>query len=59
MPGHGPVVPQKCPETGAAYLVGGPLWSEPIHDMTWAQAIKDDVDAQPGRYPAHAKYVLR
>lgn len=56
-PGHGPVVPQQCPETGAAYLVGGPLWSEPIHDMTWAQAIRDDVIARADRYPAHAKCV--
>lgn len=32
-PGHGPAVPQQCPETGARYLMGGPLWAEPIHNQ--------------------------
>lgn len=34
------------------------MWSDPIHDMRWAQAIKEDVSGTQERYPAHAKYVV-
>lgn len=37
--GFGPPVQQKCPETGASYTVGGPIWSEPIHDKEWIKGV--------------------
>ena len=38
-PGHGPVVPQQCPETGSGWIMGGPFWSQPIHDQAWVKGI--------------------
>ena len=43
MPGVGPAVPQQCPETGANFLMGGPFWADPIHNMEWVQGILDSV----------------
>jgi tRNA (guanine26-N2/guanine27-N2)-dimethyltransferase len=47
-PGAGPAVPQQCPETGAGFLMGGPFWAEPIHDMDWVagllQLVKEQKD---------------
>lgn len=31
----GPTCPPVCPETGAAFRLGGPIWSAPMHDMEW------------------------
>ena len=39
MPGLGPAVPQQCPETGANFLMGGPFWADPIHNMDWVVSI--------------------
>lgn len=39
MPGSGPVVPEKCVETGAGFLVGGPFWAKPLHDPAWVQGL--------------------
>ena len=36
-PGLGPVGGAVCPETGAKFKVGGPIWSEPIHDASWVE----------------------
>ena len=48
-PGHGPAVPQECPETGAGFLMGGPFWAEPIHDMDWVAGLLDLVRSQKDR----------
>ncbi|GBF93065.1 tRNA (guanine(26)-N(2))-dimethyltransferase-like [Raphidocelis subcapitata] len=54
-PGHGPAVPQQCPETGARYLMGGPLWAEPIHDHGFVSSLIDKMDAEKERYAQHAR----
>lgn len=38
-PGHGPAVPQQCPETGSGWIMGGPFWSQPIHDQAWVKGV--------------------
>ena len=43
IPGHGPAVPQLCPETGARYLMGGPIWAEPIHDQAFVASLIEKV----------------
>ncbi|KAK9806734.1 hypothetical protein WJX72_000916 [[Myrmecia] bisecta] len=55
LPGQAPAVPQQCPETGGNFVMGGPYWAEPIHDMAWVNGILADVQAQRGQYPAYAK----
>lgn len=46
MPGLGPAVPQKCPETGANFLMGGPFWADPIHNMEWVQGVLKHVQVR-------------
>jgi tRNA (guanine26-N2/guanine27-N2)-dimethyltransferase len=41
------LVPSKCPETGAAFKIGGPLWLGPLHDPTVVQAALDRLVDQP------------
>lgn len=50
-PGHGPAVPQECPETGSGWIMGGPFWSQPIHDQTWVQGVLDILEVNPVRMP--------
>lgn len=50
MPGVGPTVPQQCPETGANFLMGGPFWADPIHNMDWVHGILKSVQVVPGPY---------
>jgi tRNA (guanine26-N2/guanine27-N2)-dimethyltransferase len=47
MPGLGPAVPERCAETGAGFLMGGPFWADPIHDMDWVQGILALVRVSP------------
>lgn len=38
-PGHGPTVPEHCPETGSGWIMGGPFWSQPIHNQDWVKGV--------------------
>mmetsp|Transcript_27832 Transcript_27832/g.49727 ORF Transcript_27832/g.49727 Transcript_27832/m.49727 type:complete len:523 (-) Transcript_27832:218-1786(-) len=52
IPGHGPVVPTRCEETGSRFLMGGPIWSAPIHDESWIRELDKDIRANKDNYPA-------
>ncbi|KAI7742753.1 hypothetical protein M8C21_022031 [Ambrosia artemisiifolia] len=52
LPGFGPVVPQECSDCGKKYNMGGPIWSDPIHDQDWVASMLTDVKAMKHRYPA-------
>ena len=52
MPGVGPAVPQQCPETGANFLMGGPFWADPIHNMDWVHGILKSVQVSPPPRPS-------
>ncbi|KAL4430759.1 hypothetical protein ABPG75_006015 [Micractinium tetrahymenae] len=58
MPGAGPAVPEKCPETGSGFQMGGPFWAEPIHDPEWVagllQQIRRDKDSLPAYNKLHS-----
>lgn len=45
-PGHGPTVPQSCPETGSAFIMGGPFWAGPLHDNDWIRALLASIDVR-------------
>jgi tRNA (guanine26-N2/guanine27-N2)-dimethyltransferase len=34
-PAHGPTCPELCPETGAKFRLGGPIYSAPMHHQEW------------------------
>lgn len=54
-PAYGPPVPEKCPETGASYTVGGPIWSDPIHDADWIKGILEHMKAKKDNYKSFSK----
>ena len=54
-PGAGPVVPQRCSSCGWHYNMGGPIWSEPLHDQEWLRNIKAEVERNKDAYPGYGK----
>ena len=46
-PGHGPTVPQQCSETGSNWIMGGPFWSQPIHDPAWVKGVLQILEVSP------------
>ncbi|GAQ82087.1 tRNA methyltransferase [Klebsormidium nitens] len=54
-PGVGPAVGQACENCGKHFLMGGPIWSEPIHDPAWVAATLSRVRSMKHRYPAYDK----
>lgn len=54
-PALAPTVPERCPETGKRYYIGGPIWSDPIHDMGWVRNMLKDVQTNRLRYPGYDK----
>lgn len=55
LPGYGPVVPQDCSDCGKKFVVGGPIWSAPIHDQEWVASILENVKLMKDSYPAYDK----
>lgn len=55
MPGAGPAVPEKCPETGSGFQMGGPFWAEPIHDPAWVAGLLQQIQRDKDRLPAYSK----
>ncbi|CAI8594215.1 unnamed protein product [Vicia faba] len=53
LPGFGPVVPQDCTDCGKKFIMGGPIWSAPIHDQEWVASIITDVNRMKSSYPAY------
>jgi len=54
-PGAGPVVPQRCPDCGWHYNMGGPIWSDPIHDKEWVKNMLAEVERNEKTYPGYTK----
>ncbi|SPT16326.1 unnamed protein product [Triticum aestivum] len=55
LPNFCPTVPQECSECGGKFVMGGPIWSDPIHDRDWATSILSNIRATSGLYEAYAK----
>jgi len=47
-PGSGPVVNMRCDQCGYAHKMGGPIWSQPLHDPAFCQEALDIVKSNPG-----------
>ena len=54
-PGKGPAVPEACPHCTWHFNMGGPFWTEPIHDMHWVGEIKKQVEDNQETYPGRAR----
>ncbi|KAG8088357.1 hypothetical protein GUJ93_ZPchr0010g10509 [Zizania palustris] len=55
LPNFSPTVPQECSECGHNFVMGGPIWSDPIHDKEWAASILSSVHTISSAYSAYAK----
>lgn len=50
-----PSILPNCKECGKHWVVGGPIWSNPIHDLEWVSLIHTDVTESKNRFPAFDK----
>eukprot|EP00250_Pteridium_aquilinum_P020998 c25007_g2_i1 orf=528-2297(-) len=55
LPGTGPAILPECKHCGKRFNMGGPIWSEPIHDSEWIALILRGLNADRKRYPAFDK----
>lgn len=55
LPNFCPTVPQECSECAHKFVMGGPIWSDPIHNKEWAASILSNIRATCGVYQAYAK----
>ena len=39
----------RCPDTGSNYLMGGPLWAEPIHDQAFVKGLLTEMEGDKAR----------
>lgn len=53
--GSGPTVPEKCPETGAGFLMGGPIWAEALHDFEWIKQLREGLERDKACYAQYDK----
>ena len=51
----GPVSGGACAETGGSFRIGGPMWTDPIHDQAAVAEMLQRVEAYRARVPAKAK----
>uniref|UniRef100_A0A0E0M6U3 tRNA (guanine(26)-N(2))-dimethyltransferase n=1 Tax=Oryza punctata TaxID=4537 RepID=A0A0E0M6U3_ORYPU len=55
LPNFSPIMPQECAECGHNFVMGGPIWSDPMHDKEWAASILSSIQAMSCAYSAYAK----
>ena len=49
-PGIGPVVDKHCYQCGLTFKIGGPIWSEPMHDETFVKSLLSAVEEEKECY---------
>ena len=54
-PGGGPVVGDTCEHCGGRHVMGGPIWSAPIHDAAAVRELRAMLLADRAAFPAHEK----
>ena len=45
----------ECEHCGKRFNMGGPIWSEPIHDSEWISLVLQQFKSAEKRYPAFEK----
>ncbi|KAH7352396.1 hypothetical protein KP509_19G042800 [Ceratopteris richardii] len=53
--GGGPPVSTECKECGGQWKMGGPIWSESMHDAGWVSTILKDLEKSKSKFPAFDK----
>ncbi|XP_065898799.1 tRNA (guanine(26)-N(2))-dimethyltransferase-like isoform X2 [Dysidea avara] len=49
-PSTGPPVDRKCDQCGHVFKLGGPIWSEPMHDVEFVNGLLADVKEESSKY---------
>ena len=49
-PGTGPVVGESCKECGQRFQIGGPIWSEPMHDRKFVESLLERLSKENELY---------
>ena len=55
MPGKAPCVSPKCEECGWDFNMGGPFWTEPLHDPVWTQKLLSKLEQEKALFSAYGK----
>ncbi|KAL6842131.1 hypothetical protein ACP4OV_028110 [Aristida adscensionis] len=55
LPNFCPTLPEDCSECGHKFVMGGPIWSDPIHDKDWTAFMLSNICAMSDAYAAYAK----
>jgi tRNA (guanine26-N2/guanine27-N2)-dimethyltransferase len=53
--GHVPADTSVCPETGAPFTIGGPIWNAPLHDADWIKGVMAHLRQNKDKYAAFNK----
>lgn len=51
----GPSCPEVCPQTGQKFKLGGPIWSDPMHDVKWVEELITRLELPKFSSDLHAK----
>ena len=49
-PSTGPIVGSSCIECGQKFQIGGPIWSEPIHDKEFVHSMLNRLSGEKDIY---------
>jgi tRNA (guanine26-N2/guanine27-N2)-dimethyltransferase len=55
MPGLAPCVSPKCEECGWDFNMGGPFWTEPLHDAVWTKKLLAKLEREKALFSAYGK----
>lgn len=55
IPGGGPAVADKCSHCGGRHVMGGPIWSAPLHDPSAVRELRALLEADRASFPGYDK----
>ena len=48
-------MPKECVECGRHFQMGGPLWSDPIHDTAFVAKLLGNIKGAAAKYATHTR----
>mmetsp|Transcript_12381 Transcript_12381/g.40751 ORF Transcript_12381/g.40751 Transcript_12381/m.40751 type:complete len:565 (-) Transcript_12381:377-2071(-) len=55
LPNHSPDLGATCSDCGWRWQMGGPIWSDPIHDQEWVTALLEHMEQYHESYEGYGK----
>ena len=56
-PSIGPVVGETCKECGQKFQIGGPIWSEPMHDQSFVEKLLQGIRKEPDLFKTSQRLI--